>query len=170
MPTRKSELITSTARNTELPSWIREALVMGEPADTTPIEPLFDHRAEPRVLWTLSCHAIRGQAVAGVRVRNVCSRGVGLLSSRELCVGESVRLTPVFLSDETPLEVRVVYCTTAIRGYQLGCVFESPTTIDGIANDQPSAGIIRMAQTVRTRSRTGPAPANSTEEPVTSPT
>lgn len=151
LPIGNSELITSTAKNTELPSWIREALVMGEPADTAPIEPLFDHRAEPRVLWTLSCHARRGQAIAGVRIRNVCSRGIGLLSSGELCAGHRVRLTPVYLPDEVPLEVRVVYCSTAIRGYQIGCVFESATAMDGITDDRPPVGILCTARTVRTR-------------------
>jgi len=105
----------------ELPEWIREALALGEPTGGE-----LGRRVESRKLWALCCALGggegRGNGPDPVRVNNLCSRGIGLLSLKPAPVGAWAWLAPVYISHDPPVWVRVVHSTRTIQGYHIGCV------------------------------------------------
>ncbi|MHC4697817.1 MAG: hypothetical protein ACYTFA_13885 [Planctomycetota bacterium] len=112
---------------TELPAWLRSAVEEGECAD-----PQLNKRGEHRYVWvrlaSVEPRSDGGSAMGmPVKIANVSSQGVGLISRKPLEESEQLVLTPDGVTEKwAPFEsvnVRVIHCTRTVQGYKVGCVF-----------------------------------------------
>jgi hypothetical protein len=109
----------------QLPDWLNEALIEGDPTDATP-----NKRHEGRTISALYCLVERpgmpGQPLSA-RVFNVSPQGLGMITRTSLQSGQRVRLLPGDGLDGAPVEVVVVHCTQTVQGFKVGCSFQLNT-------------------------------------------
>ena len=120
-------MTTVPLKQSLLPAWLRTAIEEGERLDRH-----LNKRSEHRLAW-VRLASLQPQPDTGaekpisVKIANVSSRGVGLISREPLDEGLQLALSPDgVMEDLTPFEtinVRVVHCTKTIQGYKVGCVF-----------------------------------------------
>lgn len=120
-------MTTVPLKQSQLPAWLRMAVEEGECVDRH-----LNKRSEHRLVWirlaSLKPHPDNGsEKPMSVKIANVSSRGVGLITREPVEEGRQLALSPDGVTEDlTPFEtvnVRVVHCTKTIQGYKVGCVF-----------------------------------------------
>ncbi len=120
-------MTTVPLKQSQLPAWLRMAIEEGQRLDRH-----LNKRSEHRLVWvrlaSLQPHPdAPSEKPISVKIANVSSRGVGLISREHLEEGRQLVLSPDGVTEDlTPFEtvnVRVVHCTKTIQGYKVGCVF-----------------------------------------------
>ena len=106
------------------PAWLSEAL------EGDVVDDVLNKRSEHRHVWArLASVEEHGSAKPrfSAKIMNASPHGLGLTCRQTLCEGDQLTLTPDGVADDgtpyDPINVRVVYCTSTIQGFKVGCVF-----------------------------------------------
>ena len=118
-------MTTFTQQQTKVPIWLLDALQGEAPKE------VLNKRSEPRYEWlslaSLGARPSSATKPVSVKVTNVSSRGVGLVSRTPVDQGGEFQLTPEGVAPDgasfDPVRVSVIHCTQAVQGYKIGCVF-----------------------------------------------
>ena len=118
-------MATVPPQQIKLPGWFLEALEGGEPPAG-----VLNKRSEPRcdayLLASLHPNDAPETKPLSVKITNLSSRGIGLITRAQLTENQEFQLAPQGVSEDgTPLEsvqVRVVHCTRTVQGYKVGCI------------------------------------------------